>query len=195
MTDVTIERRPDPKAELGYVCPGCEQWSPVGLWKESEVGCEDCGSHSAMRCPLCEADHDEIYTDFEDADGFLEREAATRGPGPAEQILDLERQVASLKDHAGTLEAFLKAADDRTRTAKAEAEVSKREATALRTAWLRAVGGRLLWRPDLIVALSETTTDMRLRLDELDEADAGCRLSAMEAEYGPFIPAEAEEAA
>lgn len=188
MTSVNIERRPDPKAELGYVCPECKAWSPVGLWKETEVCCEDCGTHQAMRCPLCEEDHDGVYVGFEDADQFLAEEARKRGSTPAQQ----ERFQ---RDRIQSLEAFLASADERAKAAQAEAAAARKEAGTVRAAWLQAVGARLLWRPDVVTALAETTTDMRIRLDELDEEAAGCRLSAMVAEYGPFVPSEVEEAA
>lgn len=76
---VPIVRRPDPKAELGYVCPECKQWAPVGLWKEAEVSCELCGDHSAKQCPLCGEAVDTLYSDFEDPDDFLKADAAKAG--------------------------------------------------------------------------------------------------------------------
>lgn len=93
------------------------------------------------------------------------------------------------------LTLFLAASDDRLRKAQAEAAAAKREAADMRAAWLRAVGARLLFRPDLLTALEETTRDMRLHLDELDEDEdeAGATLIAMEAEYGPHVPAVIEE--
>ncbi|KZB99783.1 hypothetical protein AU375_04072 [Methylobacterium radiotolerans] len=91
------------------------------------------------------------------------------------------------------LQLFLAAADKRSREAAAEAAAAKREAADMRAAWLRAVGGRLLFRPDLLAALEETTTDMRLHLDELAEEDARAELVAMEAEYGPHVSIVIEE--
>ena len=42
-------------------CPECGQWFPLALWRDTEVGCEDCGEHSAMGCPDaacdCRIDH------------------------------------------------------------------------------------------------------------------------------------------
>lgn len=34
-------------------CPECNEESPEEDWQETEVGCEDCGSHPAIRCPKC----------------------------------------------------------------------------------------------------------------------------------------------
>lgn len=44
------------EAEEQY-CRHCKAWSPVADWREVEDGiyCEDCGSHGAFVCPLCEA--------------------------------------------------------------------------------------------------------------------------------------------
>lgn len=106
--------------------------------------------------------------------------------GRASGMPTLEEQV----QHLGL---FLAAADDRLRKAQAEAAAAKREAADMRAAWVRAVGGRLLFRPDLLTALEETTTDMRLHLDELAEEDAKAELVAMEAEYGPHVSVVIEE--
>lgn len=184
MGEVLITRRPDPHAELGYECPECKAWSPVSMWKATEVGREACGDHAAMQCPLCGVSTDTVFTDFEEPDHFLEAEARKAGrppgmPTPVEQVQHLK--------------LFLAAADDRLRKAQAEAAAAKREAADMRAAWLRAVGGRLLFRPDLLVALEETTTDMRLHLDELAEVDARAELVAMEAEYGPHVSIVIEE--
>lgn len=116
MGEVLITRRPDPHAELGYECPECKAWSPVSLWKATEVGCEDCGDHSARLCPLCEECIDEVFTDFEEPAHFLEAEARKAGrplgmPTPEEQV--------------GHLKLFLAAADERSRKAQAEAAAAK----------------------------------------------------------------------
>lgn len=42
----------EPKQEIK--CPHCGEWSDEEAWKESEVGCEDCGSHPSLICPKCE---------------------------------------------------------------------------------------------------------------------------------------------
>lgn len=34
-------------------CPECKAASKLHDWEESSVGCEDCGDHAAMKCPLC----------------------------------------------------------------------------------------------------------------------------------------------
>ena len=43
-------------------CPECDEWSPPEEWKEGEVGCEDCGSHSAMVCPKCDERFDHVFS-------------------------------------------------------------------------------------------------------------------------------------
>ena len=45
-----------PELENGneILCPECKKWSGMNTWREGEVGCEDCGSHPAIVCPLCE---------------------------------------------------------------------------------------------------------------------------------------------
>ena len=42
-------------------CPQCEEWSFQEDWYETEVGCEDCGSHRALGCPKCEIPFDTVY--------------------------------------------------------------------------------------------------------------------------------------
>jgi len=53
---------PDPDAF--YRCPDCEEFSKG--WVESEVGCEDCGSHPGMTCPVCDWRVDLIYNELDD---------------------------------------------------------------------------------------------------------------------------------
>ena len=112
MGEVLITRRPDPHAELGYECPECKAWSPVSMWKATEVGREACGDHAAMQCPLCGVSTDTVFTDFEEPDHFLEAEARKAGRPPG--MPTPEEQVQHLK-------LFLAAADDRLRKAQAEA--------------------------------------------------------------------------
>lgn len=42
-------------------CPDCGELSPLADWQESEVCCEDCGSHAAMKCPRCSAKFDHVW--------------------------------------------------------------------------------------------------------------------------------------
>lgn len=48
-------------------CPECGEVTNEKEWTESEVGCEDCGSHSAMQCPECGHRIDMVFSDW-DAD-------------------------------------------------------------------------------------------------------------------------------
>lgn len=34
-------------------CPECGEFSLEFEWKETEVGCELCGTHDAITCPKC----------------------------------------------------------------------------------------------------------------------------------------------
>lgn len=49
-------------------CPSCGEWSPAEEWGEREVYCEDCGTHPALECPLCEERVDTVYRDPESDD-------------------------------------------------------------------------------------------------------------------------------
>mgnify|MGYP001608525479 CR=1 FL=1 len=49
-----------------YFCPQCEVWSVAAAWEETERECEDCGSHSALRCPACEESTDTVTMDLEE---------------------------------------------------------------------------------------------------------------------------------
>jgi predicted amidophosphoribosyltransferase len=42
-------------------CPGCHRPSPIALWSESEVYCEDCGEHAAIVCPICGETFDHVW--------------------------------------------------------------------------------------------------------------------------------------
>lgn len=42
-------------------CKECGEVSFRKEWDDTEVGCEDCGSHPAIRCPKCGDDIDTIY--------------------------------------------------------------------------------------------------------------------------------------
>lgn len=44
-------------------CPHCAEESSYDTWEETEVGCEDCGTHPAVRCPACGEAVDAIYND------------------------------------------------------------------------------------------------------------------------------------
>ncbi|GAF83898.1 unnamed protein product [marine sediment metagenome] len=44
----------DPYVGCRIQCPECEKWTHHVMWSESEVGCEDCGSHTALKCPACD---------------------------------------------------------------------------------------------------------------------------------------------
>lgn len=49
-------------------CPKCGfRETDKERFVDTEVSCEDCGSHSAIRCPKCNKDFDSIYED-----GFCE---------------------------------------------------------------------------------------------------------------------------
>lgn len=39
-------------------CPECKEYSHWQDWAITEVGCEDCGTHDALRCPECEETFD-----------------------------------------------------------------------------------------------------------------------------------------
>jgi hypothetical protein len=41
------------------ICPNCKLDSPE--WIKSEVYCEDCGDHPAVRCPKCEETYDHVW--------------------------------------------------------------------------------------------------------------------------------------
>lgn len=44
------------------LCPECQIWSRLANWTETEVGCEACGSHDAMRCPECGHAFDHVWS-------------------------------------------------------------------------------------------------------------------------------------
>jgi hypothetical protein len=44
-----------------WLCPKCGEWSPHQEWAETEVYCEDCGSHDGRICPRCEESFDHVW--------------------------------------------------------------------------------------------------------------------------------------
>ena len=43
-------------------CPECKEWASHNNWTETEVYCEDCGEHSAIRCPNCDEVFDHVWS-------------------------------------------------------------------------------------------------------------------------------------
>jgi len=46
-------------------CPHCMKTSPLDEFDETEIGCEDCGSHEALKCPKCDELIDLVYNEME----------------------------------------------------------------------------------------------------------------------------------
>jgi predicted RNA-binding Zn-ribbon protein involved in translation (DUF1610 family) len=46
--------------KYNYKCPNCDFVGNDKEWIETEVGCEECGSHLAYRCPECEEVYDNV---------------------------------------------------------------------------------------------------------------------------------------
>lgn len=46
-------------------CPHCNTWSPLADWTEGFVGCDSCGDHSAMECPVCGEGVDHVHQSSE----------------------------------------------------------------------------------------------------------------------------------
>lgn len=44
---------PELSLESEIRCPECGVWTFYEEWAQTEVGCEDCGSHDALKCPKC----------------------------------------------------------------------------------------------------------------------------------------------
>ncbi len=47
-------------------CIYCHQTSPRDEFTDTEVGCDDCGSHGALLCPKCNKAMDLIYNKLEE---------------------------------------------------------------------------------------------------------------------------------
>ena len=52
---------PEITKESELLCPECKKYSHVSEWKESAVGCELCGEHTAIVCPLCDYYFDHVH--------------------------------------------------------------------------------------------------------------------------------------
>lgn len=44
-----------------WKCPECGEFSDPDTWEETEAGCEDCGTHDALRCPRCDEIFDHVW--------------------------------------------------------------------------------------------------------------------------------------
>lgn len=55
----------DPKERI-VVCPECKEESKRSEWDNSEVLCDDCGTHPALVCPKCKEPIDQIFDDFDE---------------------------------------------------------------------------------------------------------------------------------
>lgn len=42
-------------------CPECSEWAPLAAWEETDVYCDSCGDHAAMRCPTCLHAFDHVW--------------------------------------------------------------------------------------------------------------------------------------
>jgi hypothetical protein len=54
------------------VCPNCQGIAKAELFTETEKGCDDCGSHPALLCPVCDEPIDMIYHDTEEMQSAAE---------------------------------------------------------------------------------------------------------------------------
>lgn len=67
-------------------CPACNKTSAPERWEASEVPCEDCGSHPAVRCPECGEPIDTVMHAVID---FLDRPARAVVPVPNYRAIQL----------------------------------------------------------------------------------------------------------
>ena len=45
-------------------CDSCGEWTDENDWWETEVACDDCGSHPAIVCPTCEEVFDGVFVEL-----------------------------------------------------------------------------------------------------------------------------------
>lgn len=58
----------DPEDTEPCWCRKCGATTVMNTWRNTEVGCEDCGSHPAIACPECDEIYDMIHNNWEDFD-------------------------------------------------------------------------------------------------------------------------------
>lgn len=53
----------DAPAGETWTCPApdCGATSPIAEWRESMVGCDDCGEHDGRECPQCGEVFDHVW--------------------------------------------------------------------------------------------------------------------------------------
>ncbi len=56
-----LDFEPELTKESELLCPECKKWSHMSKWEESEVGCDLCGGHVAIVCPLCDYYFDHVF--------------------------------------------------------------------------------------------------------------------------------------
>lgn len=44
------------------ICPDCKNAFALKTWVDTEVYCEDCGSHAAIQCPGCGHAFDHVWS-------------------------------------------------------------------------------------------------------------------------------------
>lgn len=44
-------------------CPECKDWSKYSEWRIGNVGCQDCGDHTALVCPRCDEPTDHVWSE------------------------------------------------------------------------------------------------------------------------------------
>lgn len=64
------------------LCPECHEWAPLRYWRETEVGCETCGEHAAMQCPMCGLPFDHVWGPTFQVRPAQQKAPAERPPGP-----------------------------------------------------------------------------------------------------------------
>jgi hypothetical protein len=48
---------------MKWRCKACGAVNPEDDWEETEVGCDDCGTHPARECPACGVVVDIIWSE------------------------------------------------------------------------------------------------------------------------------------
>ena len=59
-----FDMEPPPFDGCEILCKYCDEWSSHTEWPETEIPCEDCGEHYAMKCPKCNEVQSSVSSDI-----------------------------------------------------------------------------------------------------------------------------------
>lgn len=111
-------------------CRECGKWSVESDWTESEVPCEDCGAHPAMKCPHCNEGYDTVSMAWAELRTRPAGLAQPPQPPHRQDVMEFLRQLTDDPD-----ETVRRAEQAMTRPSKAQLQAAIEEFSAESDEW------------------------------------------------------------